>query len=143
TCLDALAGSGALGFEALSRGAARVVMIERHAPQRQALQAAATALAAEGATVLGGDALALVATPGEWCPPAGFDGVFLDPPYQAGLLPGMVARLLAPGWLKPGAFVYVEADVDWPALGLPTSLVLEKQTRAGAVHAMLVRYRPA
>ncbi|MGB4343307.1 MAG: 16S rRNA (guanine(966)-N(2))-methyltransferase RsmD, partial [Moraxellaceae bacterium] len=93
-CLDAFAGSGALGFEALSRGAASVVMMERQRPQYQALQQAATELGAEDARLLCGDAASLLASPGDWRPLNGFDVVFLDPPYNKGLVASTVSTLL-------------------------------------------------
>ncbi len=141
-CLDAFAGSGALGFEALSRGAASVVMIERHAPQFRALQAAAAELGADGARLLAGDALTLLRVPGEWCPPGGFDGVFLDPPFHRELLPAVAQQLVDGSLLRPGAFVYVESEQDWPALGLPPVLVPQKHARAGLVQAVLARFQP-
>lgn len=141
-CLDAFAGSGALGFEALSRGAASVVMIERHAPQFRALQAAAAELGAEGARLLAGDAQTLLRAPGGWCPPGGFDGVFLDPPFHRELLPAVAQALVSGRLLRPGAFVYVESEQEWPALALPPVLVPQKHARAGLVHAVLARFQP-
>ena len=141
--LDLFAGSGALGFEALSRGAAGVVMLERQRPQFLALQQAAGELGADAATLLQGDALLLLAQPAAWQPAAGFDGVFLDPPFHQGLLPRVCVLLHERGLLKPGAFVYVESESEWPALALPPVFVLEKSARAGLVQAFLARYEPA
>lgn len=141
-CLDAFAGSGALGFEALSRGAAAVVMIERQRQQYQALQVAATDLGAEGACLLCGDAEALLAGPGTWQPAGGFDVVFLDPPYHKGLVMSVISRLLKGNLLRPGALLYIESELDWSALGLPADMQMMKTTRAGLVHAFLARYQP-
>lgn len=139
-CLDVFAGSGALGFEALSRGAAQAVMLEKQRAQFQALQASAQELQAGDAVLVAGDALALLSVSAAWQPADGFDGVFLDPPFHQSLLPDICALLQARSLLKPGAFVYIESESEWPALALPNAFVLQKTTRAGLVHAYLARY---
>ncbi len=139
-CLDAFAGSGALGFEALSRGAASVVMMERQRPQYQALQQAASELSAEDARLLCGDAESLLASPGDWRPLNGFDVVFLDPPYNKGLVASTVSTLLRANLLHPGSLLYIESELDWAALGLPEDMQMIRTTRAGLVHAFLARY---
>lgn len=141
-CLDAFAGSGALGFEALSRHAASVVMLEKQKAQFQALQVAATELQAEAAKLLHGDALALLRTSADWQPAAGFDGVFLDPPFHKSLLPEICAVLHERTLLKPDAFVYIESECAWDELALPPVFALHKQTKAGLVQAYLARYQP-
>lgn len=141
-CLDAFAGSGALGFEALSRGAATAVMIERERLQHQALLAAAAELGADGARILLGDADSLLAKAGDWRPVAGFDVVFLDPPYNKGLVQKTVQQLLELGLLRTEALLYIESELDWEALSLPVSIQQLKSTRAGSVNAFLARYRP-
>ena len=110
-CLDLFAGSGALGFEAASRGAAEVVMVERAPGVAQDLRANLERLGATEVTLVQADALRLLEQPG-----APFDLVLLDPPFAAGLLEVCCARLSAKGWLRPGALVYVETDA---AAGLP------------------------
>ena len=139
-CLDAFAGSGALGFEALSRGAASVVMVERQRPQYQALQQAATELGADDARLLCGDAESLLASPGDWRPLNGFDVVFLDPPYNKGLVASMVSTLLRANLLHPGSLLYIESELDWASLSLPEDIQVIRTTRAGLVHAFLARY---
>jgi 16S rRNA (guanine966-N2)-methyltransferase len=98
--LDAFAGTGALGLEALSRGAARATFIEQ---DRAALAALRANIAATGATarVIAGDATR--PPPGA---PCGL--VFLDPPYGKDLGPRAVAALSAAGWIAPGALVVLE-----------------------------------
>jgi 16S rRNA (guanine(966)-N(2))-methyltransferase RsmD len=102
-CLDLFAGTGALGFEAASRGAADVVMIESHPAALRHLQATCEKLDAQQVMLRRGDALAQLASlPGK------FDVIFLDPPYDLHLLPRMLPachRLLAEGGL-----VYAESD---------------------------------
>ena len=107
--LDLFAGSGALAFEALSRGAARALLIERDPALARRLRAQIEALGLGGAASLrAGEALALLrggAGGGE----GPFDLVFLDPPYAAAeALIGPALGLLAGGWLVPGADVVVE-----------------------------------
>ncbi len=142
-CLDAFAGSGALGFEALSRGAASVVLLEKQRAQFLALQEAARELQADDAVLVAGDALQLLKAAAPWQPSGGFDGIFLDPPFHKSLLPEICAVLLERGLLKPDAFVYIESESEWTALALPAAFELQKQTCAGLVQAYLARYRPA
>lgn len=128
--LDAFAGSGALGFEAASRGAADVLLLERDALQVESLQASRLRLRADALKVERADAMAWMAS----APPEIFDLVLLDPPFDAGLdLPAATAavRLVA-----PGGWVYLEAAraLDAP----PAGLVLHRHLRAGAVQAHLL-----
>lgn len=141
-CLDAFAGSGALGFEALSRGAASVVLMERQRPQYQALQTAVAELGADNACLLCGDAEALLTRPGDWRPPQGFDVVFLDPPFHKGLVPVVITHLLHAGLLRPDALIYIESESEWKELALPLEISTLKETKAGLVHAFLARYQP-
>lgn len=141
-CLDAFAGSGALGFEALSRGAASVVMMERQRAQYQALQAAAADLGADHALLLLGDAQALLAQPGDWWPPEGFHVVFLDPPFNKGLVPAIIELLLRGNLLRPETLIYIETESQWNDLALSPDISVLKATKAGLVHAFLARYQP-
>ncbi|MGE5094880.1 MAG: 16S rRNA (guanine(966)-N(2))-methyltransferase RsmD [Betaproteobacteria bacterium] len=126
-CLDLFAGSGALGFEALSRGAARVVMVERDREVAQALRASGLELAAQGLEVVHGEALAFLKGTAEK-----FDVVFLDPPYASDLAHRALERL-APH-LKPAARVYVESAL--PVHAGDTWRVL-REDRAGTVRYAL------
>lgn len=101
--LDAFAGTGALGLEALSRGAGEVVFIERFAPALAALRANIRALGAEAACrVIERDALHPLASER----PA--DLVFLDPPYGQGLAGPALGALLASGWIGADSLISVE-----------------------------------
>ncbi|MGQ0587315.1 MAG: 16S rRNA (guanine(966)-N(2))-methyltransferase RsmD [Gammaproteobacteria bacterium] len=113
SCLDLFAGSGALGFEALSRGAAHVTFVDSGARQAAAIRAALQKLGAAGrAEVRNEDALAFLRS----APPPAFDVVFLDPPFDAGLLGPALAAL--PGVLAADARVYAEwhraGPLPWP-----------------------------
>ena len=104
--LDLFAGSGALGFEAASRGAAAVIMIDNHSPAVRQLEANRDKLKAGNVTILRADALSLahdMATRGQR-----FDVIFLDPPYQQDLLAQSLP--LCPALLKEGGLVYAEAE---------------------------------
>lgn len=133
-CLDLFAGSGALGLEAASRGARRVVMVERDPRLAGHLSRQAQSLGAEDAVeVRSGDGLAYLARCDET-----FDLVFLDPPYRLDLLPGCIARLSRPGCLRPGARIYLEHAGDAPAPELPQGWSVLRRTGAGAVAGLLV-----
>lgn len=136
-CLDAFAGSGALGFEAASRGAAEVVLVERDAALARGLEASRRRLGAATLRVETADALAWMAR----CPPRHFDLVFLDPPYDAGLLAPAVEQ--AERVLADGGFIYLEAGAALPAP--PAGFTPYREGRAGAVHHALWRrgYTPA
>jgi len=127
-CLDLFAGSGVLGFEALSRGAAAAVLVDRDRALADHLRATAAQLGAEGATVVQAEAERWLAVP------AGpFGVVFLDPPFHSGMLPGLLRGLDRPGWLAPGAFVYIECAADEGLPALPEGWALHRQGRAGDV----------
>ncbi len=130
--LDAFAGSGALGFEAASRGAGPVVLLERDPALARGLDAARQRLGAGTLAVHQGDALAWMT--GAAAAPARFDLVLLDPPFDAGLHPPALAA--AQPLLAPGGWLYLEAPQPWEP---PTGLQAHRQLKAGAVHAHLWR----
>lgn len=133
--LDLFAGSGALGFEALSRGAASLTLIERDAGQATQLRAVAAQLEAEHCQVLAADSLRWLET--AEAPPGGYGLILLDPPFHQGLPAQALAALVARGWLTPGVLVYVESEQGPDALLVPAGLHLHRETRAGLVHSML------
>jgi len=135
--LDLFAGTGALGFEAASRGAREVVLIEQDRRVAERLRGAAAALAPERLAVVEADALAWLGSPSR-----PFDVVFLDPPYDAGLLQRAMQGLEASGWLAPGAFIYLEAPAEAGPPRLPDGWKLYRTGRAGAVGYHLA-LRPA
>jgi 16S rRNA (guanine(966)-N(2))-methyltransferase RsmD len=133
TVLDAFAGTGALGFEAASRGAATVQMLEREARLVQGLNASKARLGAAAVAVVQADALSWMRRV-----PAQFDLVLLDPPFDAGLFePAVVAALPC---VVPEGWIYLEApaehDAAWAA---GHGLERYRHARAGAVHAHLLR----
>lgn len=130
-CLDLFSGSGALGFEAASRGAARVVMVERDAAACAAIQRNCEALQAGEVTLRRMDVLAWLNTARTgW-----FDLVLLDPPYAMGIQAQVLAKL--PSLLKSGALVYAEHD---GTLELPPGWSVWRENRTGHAHYCLIRY---
>ncbi|RYY80722.1 MAG: 16S rRNA (guanine(966)-N(2))-methyltransferase RsmD [Moraxellaceae bacterium] len=128
--LDVCAGSGALGIEALSRGAASCTLIEADRKQAQRLKDNLLQLQCTTAQVICAKAeQALGKLSGK------FDLVFLDPPYSLNLWTPL-AELIDP-LLNPSAKIYIEADRPLQQLQLPVHWQLLKQTRAGQVHAGL------
>lgn len=127
-CLDLFAGCGALGLEALSRGAAQVVFVEKNPAIAKHLSALAATLAPGQAEVAIGDAH-------RWLKgqPQGFDVVFLDPPFDSALLDGALAALARPGWLAAGALVYIESPAAAGEPALPGGWRLHRSGRAGEV----------
>ena len=129
-CLDLFAGSGALGFEAASRGAARVVLVEKDRAVVAELERSQAALGASQVTIVRGDAADYLERA-----PERFDVVFLDPPFRQNALP-RILESLGPR-LEPGARVYVESEepvevaVPWAEL---------KRARAGQVSYQLLQW---
>jgi 16S rRNA (guanine966-N2)-methyltransferase len=133
-CLDAFAGTGALGFEAASRGAAEVVLLEREPALVASLLESKTRLAAGAVRVERADALQWMARSA----PGGFDLVLLDPPFDLPL--AMPAMTAASRVVAAGGFVYVEAPQPIDAAAVAAAgLEPWRQARAGAVHFHLFR----
>jgi 16S rRNA (guanine966-N2)-methyltransferase len=138
-CLDLFAGSGALGLEALSRGAAHVTFIEHDPRAARELSAHLSEWGASGARVECQDALAFLrGTAGN-----PFDIAFLDPPFASGLIAGAAQLLTTRGWLSPGARLYVECAASDGAPVLPATLAALKAKQAGEVGYHLYEYLPA
>ena len=133
-CLDAFAGTGALGFEAASRGAASVQLVESDAGLATQLEGLRQRLQAASVRVQRGDGLAAL----RQCAPASMDLVLIDPPFGGELFaPALQAAAQA---VAQGGFIYLEAPEAWGEERLaPLGLVLHRHLKAGAVHAHLLR----
>lgn len=127
-CLDLFAGSGLLGFEALSRGAARVVFVEQHHRAAAQLRHNAELLGAGNAEIVEADSLAWLKRPAE-----PFDVVFLDPPYRMNLLLPSCRLLEANGWLAEGAHIYLECQQTEELKELPAGWEVIRRKVAGDV----------
>ena len=129
-CLDLFAGSGALGFEAASRGAGRVVMVERDRAAIGALEKNRIVLGAKQVEVLRADALAWLANSRE-----AFDLIFVDPPFDSALAAPALADLAR--HLKAGGQAYVEQGT---AVSAPPGFIMHRSGRAGRSHfALLIK----
>ena len=128
-CLDLFSGSGALGFEAASRGASRVVMVEQDRTTHAALEENRAALKATQVELVRGDALEFVRADG-----AHYDVIFVDPPFSAPC--GELLPKLLGSRLKPNGYVYYESasGLEWPA-----EWQVFRQARAGKVVSQLVK----
>jgi 16S rRNA (guanine(966)-N(2))-methyltransferase RsmD len=132
--VDAFAGTGALGLEAASRGAARVLLVEQEGAQVDALRALVQRLSAQAVTVERGNAISVL----QRLAPASCDLVLLDPPFDAGLYDKALAAA-APA-LRSGGWLYLEAPTAWTETALaPLGLTLHRHLKAGAVHAHLLQ----
>ena len=136
-CLDLFAGTGALGFEAASRGAKHVVMVERGRGVAAMLEHAARTLGADNVEVVCADALA-------WRPPAGrtFDIVFLDPPFSGPAPEAALDRLDRQGALAPHCLVHLETNRDAAGIDLPPGWRFLHARRAGQVGYHLASRNP-
>lgn len=134
-CLDLFAGSGALGFEALSRGAAEVVFVERDPRVAAAIGAALRVLRCDRGQVATQDAFTYL----RQAVPRPFDLVFLDPPYDERWLERACTTLESGGWLAPGAWVYLEDTAARGAPTLPEGWTLLRSRKAGDVGYHLAR----
>ena len=132
-CLDPYAGTGALGIEAISRGAAACTFVESDRALARELRENLARLRVDHARVIEGDALSMLAGRAE-----PFDIVFLDPPFGGNLWDASAERLESGGWLSPGAWIYVEAPVE-TTLALPATWMLHRESQAGAVRFALYR----
>jgi len=130
-CLDLFAGSGALGFEALSRGAGQVTFVERNADAVRQIRQNLELLGATGGRIEHADALIWTGT----VPAQPFHIVFLDPPFAGGLVADALARLSAAGWLTADARVYVESEAP---LELPSGWSILRDKTAGQVRYRLL-----
>ncbi|MCW8907822.1 MAG: 16S rRNA (guanine(966)-N(2))-methyltransferase RsmD [Sedimenticola sp.] len=127
-CLDLFAGSGALGFEAASRGAAEVDMLERSSRVVRQLEENRDQLGCQTVSVHCVDALSWLEREGR-----PYDIVFLDPPFADDLLTACCERLEQGGWLGPESRIYLEWDLHGPAPQLPGSWTRLKEKQAGQV----------
>jgi len=129
-CLDLYAGSGALGFEAASRGAARVVLVEKDRAALAELERNRAALDATQVAIASGDAASWLARE-----QGRYDVVFLDPPFRQNAVPAILEKL--PPRLAPGARVYVETEAPIEVAAPWTEL---KRARAGQVSYQLLQW---
>ena len=133
-CLDAFAGTGALGLEAASRGAASVLLVENDAALVAQLQVLQAKLQASAVRVQRGDGVSAL----KQATPASLDLVLLDPPFDGPFFePALQAGAQA---VAAGGFIYLEAPRAWADEELAAvGLLVHRHLKAGAVHAHLLR----
>lgn len=127
-CLDCFAGSGALGFEALSRFAEAVTFIELDKHNAQLLIENKARLQADNATVVNNNSLNFLSQAG-----TPFEVVFIDPPFRKGLLNETIQLLEKNQWLAEESWVYVESEAESPLTDIPTNWQLHREKIAGQV----------
>lgn len=127
-CLDCFAGSGALGFEALSRHAAQVTLLESDPDIVRQLKKNLTLFASGNGFVVQGDAQVYLTQPARLQ-----NIVFVDPPFHQGLLSHTLHLLETRGWLAENALIYVESEREYAALPVPAGWKLQREKTAGQV----------
>jgi 16S rRNA (guanine966-N2)-methyltransferase len=132
TVLDVFAGSGALGFEALSRGAQHVTLIEKNALAAKQLNDNIQTLKTSDASVVQTDALHYLSQQKE-----PFNLIFLDPPFSKDLLPKCIALIDDNHLLAENGWIYLESEQDLASLNLPASWALHREKKAGNVKLCL------
>lgn len=138
-CLDLFAGSGALGLEALSRGASRAILVEKSATAAQQLETHLRTLDCNAAVVVHLTAEQFLQRgPGD----ARYDVVFLDPPFGKGLIATCIKLLEEKDWLAPGARIYLESEPELAASDIPKQWTIDREKIAGQVSYRLAT-RPA
>lgn len=139
-CLDLYAGSGALAFEALSRGAQSVDMVERDRKVVRCLNESAEQLAAGNVEIHQADASAWLRDGNVNNDGKAYNLVFIDPPYQSNDHAEICQLLVRDNWLRHNARVYLETSARNQQVALPSSLSLLKQTSTSEVCAQLYLY---
>ncbi|MCJ2378725.1 16S rRNA (guanine(966)-N(2))-methyltransferase RsmD [Vibrio sp. ZSDZ34] len=127
-CLDVFSGSGGLGFEAASRQAELVTMVELNDQAFRQIKENIERVAATNIEVHHGDALQYLAQSGQ-----AYDVVFIDPPFRQGLLAETIDKLESNGWLARNAVVYIETEKELELPNLPEHWQLTKEKTAGQV----------
>ncbi len=125
SCLDLFSGSGALGFEALSRGAKDCTFVELNRNVAQQIKQNLATLQSNNGTVVNNDALSFLQST-----PHTFDVIFLDPPFRKGFLE-QVIPMISSDWIKPNGYLYIERESESSLDCLPEHWQLIKEKRAG------------
>lgn len=140
-CLDLFAGSGALGLEALSRGASFCTFVDSSGPATRAIGDHLRTLQCTAASVANSDVGVWLQHVSSGATPQPFDVVFLDPPFHGELLGACCERLEAGGWLAPRTWIYIEAASDETLPPLPANWRLHRDSTAGRVAYRLFERR--
>jgi 16S rRNA (guanine966-N2)-methyltransferase len=136
-CLDLFAGSGALGLEALSRGAGPTTFVDHTPALAQALRSNLRLLKSENGEVACQAVDTYLAQP----PAKPVDILFMDPPFRQGWLEKLFPMIADNGWVKPGGWIYAEHESDMPTPSAPANWTLHRQKTAGQVTYCLFRVK--
>ncbi|HID8368271.1 TPA: 16S rRNA (guanine(966)-N(2))-methyltransferase [Providencia stuartii] len=135
-CLDCFAGSGSLGFEALSRFADSVTFIELDKQNAQLLTENKARLQSDNANIINGNSLEILGQNG-----TPFDVVFIDPPFRKGLLSDTIQLLEKNQWLADESWIYVESEAESLLTDIPTNWQLHREKIAGQVaYRLFIRH---
>jgi 16S rRNA (guanine966-N2)-methyltransferase len=139
-CLDLFSGSGALGIEALSRGAANATFVEADQRVSQTLRQHIDTLKCDRATLVYSKAEHYLTKQAENEIKGPFDLIFLDPPFHQQLIPEICQLLLSNNWLSPKGYLYLESESPIAANQLPDGVIIERSKQAGQVWYALATY---
>lgn len=134
-CLDLFAGSGALGLEALSRGAADATLVDHTPALAKALKDNLQVLKSTRGRVVCQSVDQFLCRPADQA----FDIIFIDPPFRQGWLEKLIPLIASNGWVKPGGWVYVEHESEAATPAVPAQWQLHRQKTAGQVAYNLFR----
>jgi 16S rRNA (guanine966-N2)-methyltransferase len=134
-CVDLFAGSGVLGLEAASRGAAQVTLVEKSRLAAQDLRASLRRLDAEGVEIIETDAIAWLTL----CEPQSMDIILIDPPFGTGLETVSLELLTAGDCVSPGGFAYVETAREAPAITPAPGWEIAREKTLGEVRMQLLK----
>lgn len=135
TCLDCFSGSGSLGFEALSRFAKKVTLLEKDKSVSKQLRENLATLNVNNASVIEGDSISYLNRDAT----EQYNIVFIDPPFNKNLVQPCCDALQSNGYLAPEALIYIEREIDLMALNIPNSWALLKEKSTGQVTYQLYR----
>lgn len=134
TCLDCFSGSGSLGFEAASRGAKSVTLLEKDKQVASQLNKNKQLIASHAIDIYHTDTLNWLNKPAQ----KKFDIVFIDPPFHQGLVADTVNYLEKNNWLNASCYLYIETEIDHNVLSyIPNNWHLHREKTAGQVHSYL------
>lgn len=133
-CLDLFAGSGALGLEALSRGADYVQFVDSNPAVIKHLRAYLNQFAITKGTIFQGNGTVALPQMGN-----AFDIVFIDPPFRQNLIFPCLQWLQQPGWLAVDALIYLEVEAEFDVLAIPSSWEIVRNKQAGQVRYLLIK----
>ena len=142
-CLDLFSGSGALGLEALSRGASTACLVDQSPHVARQLKANLITLKSSHGQVFQGNSLDMVKQSETLAAHGPFDVVFIDPPFNKGLAQASIDALVSTHLLAPTGWIYIEVEKQLGNVSVPVHWALHRDKTTGQVRSMLYRVSPA